>query len=104
MKIFQCGHCDYPLFFENNQCENCGHSCGYRDGDRKMLTFDPLSSSLISDREKIEYKYCKNKEHEVCNWLLERATNMIIVLLVNSIEQYPIFPTKRTFRNGKIWK
>jgi hypothetical protein len=35
-----------------------------------MLTFDASSSSLLSDREKIEYKYCKNKEHGVCNWLL----------------------------------
>lgn len=75
MKVFQCGHCDYPLFFENNQCENCGHSSGYRYSDRKMLTFDPQSSSLISDREKIEYKYCKNMEHGVCNWLLEKCDN-----------------------------
>lgn len=72
MKVFECGHCAYPLFFENNKCENCGHSCGYRDSDRKMLTFDPTGSSLISDREKTEYKYCKNKEHGACNWLLEK--------------------------------
>ncbi|MCM4150447.1 hypothetical protein DHD05_02490 [Arenibacter sp. N53] len=72
MKVFECGHCNYPLFFENDQCENCGHACGYRDSDRKMLTFDPLITSLISDREKIEFKYCKNKEHEVCNWLLDK--------------------------------
>lgn len=72
MKVFECGNCTYPLYFENNTCENCGHSCGYRDGDRKMLTFDNLLTRLISDREKIEYKYCKNKEHSVCNWLLEK--------------------------------
>ncbi|MDA0193570.1 MAG: putative zinc-binding peptidase [Bacteroidetes bacterium] len=72
MKIFQCGHCDHPLFFENNKCENCGHLSGYRDRDRQMLTFDSSGSSLISDREKIHYKYCKNKAHRVCNWLLEK--------------------------------
>lgn len=72
MKIFQCGHCDHPLFFENYKCENCGHLCGYRDHDRKMLTFNPLNFSLISDREKIEYKYCRNKNRGVCNWLLEK--------------------------------
>ena len=70
MKVFECGHCNHPLFFENISCENCGHSCGYRDDDRLMLTFDPLKASLISDREKIEYKYCKNKEYGICNWLL----------------------------------
>lgn len=71
MKIFQCGHCEYSLFFENEVCENCGHLSGFRDKDRKMLTFDPAKSKLISDREQIEYKYCKNKDHGVCNWLIE---------------------------------
>lgn len=37
-----------------------------------MLTFDPFNDSLISDREQIEYKYCKNKEYDVCNWLIEK--------------------------------
>tara|TARA_R110002167_G_scaffold247108_3_gene452679 strand:- start:328 stop:1371 length:1044 start_codon:yes stop_codon:yes gene_type:complete len=72
MKVFECGHCNYPLYFENDSCENCGHACGYRDHDRKMLTFDTLKGSLISDREKIAYKYCKNKIYEVCNWILEK--------------------------------
>lgn len=71
MKVFECGHCKYPLFFENNHCENCGHKCGYRDKDRTMLTFDPVNLSLISDRENSRYKYCKNNQHEVCNWVLE---------------------------------
>lgn len=70
MKVFQCGHCNHPLFFENYQCENCGHLSGYRDLDRQILTFDPIGSSLTSDREKINYKYCKNKEFGVCNWLV----------------------------------
>ena len=71
MKVFECGHCNHPLFFENNQCDNCGHYCGYRDSDRTMLTFDPSNPLLISDREQIEYRYCKNKAQEVCNWLLK---------------------------------
>lgn len=70
MKVFQCGNCDYPIFFENYECENCRHVSGYRDVDRQMLTFDPSESTLLSDREKIEYKYCKNHEHGVCNWLI----------------------------------
>ena len=70
MKVFQCGNCDYPIFFENYECENCRHVSGYRDVDRQMLTFDPSKSTLLSDREKIEYKYCKNHEHGVCNWLI----------------------------------
>jgi hypothetical protein len=47
------------LFFESYTCENCGHLSGFRD--RKMLTFEPNGDSLISDREQIEYRYCKTK-------------------------------------------
>ncbi|MEQ9301902.1 MAG: putative zinc-binding peptidase [Cyclobacteriaceae bacterium] len=72
MKIFECGHCQYPLYFENSSCENCNHLSGYRDTDRKMLTFDPLRSTLISDREQIEYRYCSNQQYGVCNWLVEK--------------------------------
>ncbi len=72
MKVFQCGHCQYPLFFENNICGNCGHLSGYRDLDRQMLTFDPAGALLTSDREKIEYKYCKNQTFGVCNWLVAK--------------------------------
>lgn len=72
MKIFHCGHCNHPLFFENYKCENCGHILGYRATDRKMLSFDPASELLLSDREQIEYKFCKNNEHNVCNWLIEK--------------------------------
>lgn len=38
-----------------------------------MLTFDPSNSSLIPDAEDIKYKFCKNKEHDVCNWVLEES-------------------------------
>lgn len=73
MKVFQCGNCAFPLFFENTHCDNCGHSCGYRDSDRMMLTFSPINRKLVSDREGIDYKYCKNKELDVCNWLIEET-------------------------------
>ncbi len=74
MKIFQCGHCAHALFFENHSCENCGHLCGYRDADRTMLTFAPDTQPLVSDREAIAYKYCRNHEHAVCNWLIEASS------------------------------
>ncbi|MFY0607019.1 MAG: putative zinc-binding peptidase [Cyclobacteriaceae bacterium] len=75
MKVFQCGYCHNPLFFESYECDNCGHLSGYRDSDRMMLTFDRDANQLISDREKIAYKYCKNHEHDVCNWLIEKESD-----------------------------
>jgi len=70
MKIFQCDNCQYVLFFENSYCDNCDHLCGYHDKSQKMLTFDPKPSTLISDAKGLPYKYCKNKDYDVCNWLL----------------------------------
>ncbi|MGK0413903.1 MAG: hypothetical protein ACJA1B_002120 [Polaribacter sp.] len=72
MKIFQCGNCNHAIFFENVTCENCGHLSGYRAEDFKMLTFNFSNDALISDREGVAYKFCKNKEYEVCNWVLEK--------------------------------
>jgi hypothetical protein len=72
MKIFQCGNCNFSVFFENYACDNCGHLTGYRAKDRMMLAFKPNTDVLISDREQIEYKYCKNHEYNVCNWVLEK--------------------------------
>lgn len=72
MKIFECGHCNHAVYFENRTCENCGHLSGFRDSDRTMLTFEPNGKSLISDREQIEYKYCKNKTYDVCNWVIQK--------------------------------
>lgn len=72
MKIFRCGNCNHAVFFENYTCENCGHLCGYKDIGRKMLTFNPNGDTMISDRDRIEYKYCKNKEHNACNWVIQK--------------------------------
>lgn len=72
MKVFRCGHCNHAVFFESYTCENCGHLTGYRSSDRKMLTFKPQTEFLISDRDQTEYKYCKNIEFNVCNWVLRK--------------------------------
>ena len=98
MKIFQCGHCNHPLFFENNKCENCGHISGYRDLDRQMLTFDPFNSSLLSDREKIEYKYCKNKEHGVCNWLVVNDYSQVYCRACQLNRTIPNLSDKKNFQ------
>jgi len=70
MKIFECGNCQYVLFFENNSCENCGHISGYHAQSNQMLTFDPEQNELYSDRKHINFKFCKNKEYKACNWLI----------------------------------
>ncbi|MEP3390723.1 MAG: putative zinc-binding metallopeptidase [Reichenbachiella sp.] len=72
MKIFQCGNCSHPLFFENSDCENCGHLVGYNDTKRIMNSFVPTNQGMLfSDRNTDKYRYCKNEEYGVCNWLIK---------------------------------
>lgn len=70
MKIFECGNCSHTLFFENMTCEKCGHLVGFSNASSTMVTFDPNAFPLVSDKKGKSYKYCKNKEFEVCNWIL----------------------------------
>jgi hypothetical protein len=57
MKIFQCGHCAQSLFLKATLVKIVA-IYQVLDEDRKMLTFEP-NETLISDREQIEYRYCK---------------------------------------------
>ncbi len=70
MKIFECGNCAHPLYFENESCEKCGHLSGYYDARLEMLTFKKGNVNMVSDRNGQQFKYCQNKEYGVCNWLI----------------------------------
>lgn len=37
MKVFQCTQCNFPVFFENTSCENCGSVLGYLDTENRMI-------------------------------------------------------------------
>ena len=71
MKIFECGNCEQPLYFENQSCGNCGHLIGYAPEEFKLKTFDQKRDSLTSDRDHTEFKFCKNHQYGVCNWLIK---------------------------------
>ncbi|MEP1086757.1 putative zinc-binding peptidase [Algoriphagus sp.] len=75
MKLFECGNCSHTLFFENLSCEKCGHLTGYDHLSAEMLTFQPNTHPLVSDRKGIAYKYCQNREFGVCNWLIPAEDN-----------------------------
>ena len=70
MKIFECGNCLNPLFFENVRCEKCGHYCGFSLSELRMVSFVSTDPQLMSDGEMKHYKYCKNQGFGVCNWLI----------------------------------
>ncbi|UZD21612.1 zinc-binding metallopeptidase family protein [Algoriphagus halophytocola] len=70
MKIFECGNCGNPLFFENDTCENCGHLVGYNPTEINLMTFDPAKPELVSDHSNLTFKHCSNHQYGVCNWVV----------------------------------
>lgn len=59
MRVYSCGNCGNPLYFENSECLNCHHQVG----------FDPVTLTMVNLGNGA-YRYCKNAEYGVCNWLL----------------------------------
>ncbi len=68
MKIFQCGNCHFPVFFENTYCGQCGSSLGFLDEHFQLYALNPNHPDWqIKNRS---YQYCKNQAHQACNWLV----------------------------------
>ena len=80
MKLFTCTHCGQPVFFENYLCLKC----------HAPLGFDPIQMELVAlqqtekgyalyaqsgETHTEQYKYCSNKQHNICNWLLPNNSN-----------------------------
>jgi len=84
MKLFKCDSCGQLLYFENSVCECCKHALGFIPEDLNLVTLvqdnnspfyrvfsndKPLLGRLFNN-SKAQYKYCKNHEFDVCNWLV----------------------------------
>ena len=71
MKIYHCGNCHYPVYFENVVCSNCGSWLGYHDQDDAMLALTPLEQSWAHpNRAGEQLQYCNNHAYDACNWLI----------------------------------
>lgn len=83
MKLFKCANCGQLLYFENNVCECCRHKLGFVPESLTLVTLvqdqngsyslksnkRPLLGGLWSNKT-LRFKYCKNHEFDVCNWLI----------------------------------
>lgn len=73
MKLFKCAYCGQLLYFENSFCEVCKHKLGFDPENSTFVTLeadgDSFFFNLADDRSK-RFKYCRNHNYEVCNWLL----------------------------------
>ncbi|MFC0515994.1 putative zinc-binding metallopeptidase [Mucilaginibacter angelicae] len=92
MKLFKCTCCGQLLYFENNICENCKHPLGFIPENLSLVTLNqgenftytlygnekrPLLGKLFNKGVNPSFKYCKNYEFGVCNWLLPADSSKI---------------------------
>jgi hypothetical protein len=76
MKLFKCDHCGQPVYFENTFCVQCNAFLGFDPQRMDLLALraeDNGSYTLFENKEQnnaAHYKYCSNKQYNVCNWLL----------------------------------
>lgn len=77
MKLFTCQTCGQLLYFENTHCERCGHALGYFWPEAELLTLAGEENSVwrvlrrTGTGEPVQrVRYCANRAHNVCNWLL----------------------------------
>jgi len=90
MKVYSCGHCGNPLYFENSECLKCHHQVGF---DPATLTMMNLGGD--------DYRYCKNAEYGVCNWLVPFASGdpYCIACVMNRV-----IPTLTSDQNRVRWR
>jgi hypothetical protein len=75
MKLFKCDHCGQPVYFENYFCVQCNALLGFDAPQMDMLSLQPTADNnniftIAGTNNTNQYKYCSNKQYNVCNWLL----------------------------------
>src|SRR4051794_4613426 len=75
MKLFRCQHCGQVLYFENTQCERCGHRLGYIPETATLSALEPEGEEwrALADQGG-SVLFCENATHNVCNWLVPSGT------------------------------
>lgn len=72
--MFKCQACSQTLFFENVQCEKCGHRLGYIPHGETLAALEAAEQAWAPVHAPAErYRFCANAGHNVCNWLIPAA-------------------------------
>ena len=75
MRLFACPACRLVVFFENVACERCAAALGYEPTTNTMIALsaadvDGAHTATAGRHRSERYRYCANRAHGVCNWLL----------------------------------
>lgn len=71
MRIYQCGNCQHPVYFNNVVCEKCRSWLGYSPESDRMVGLSPGGKTwdgLTPGAPALQY--CANHQYDVCNWLV----------------------------------
>ncbi|WP_191601619.1 zinc-binding metallopeptidase family protein [Marinomonas algicola] len=77
MKLFNCQQCTQILLFENTHCEQCQSELGFLADQLELSALQPEGSvyiALADTHSERRWKYCENHQHNVCNWLVDTAS------------------------------
>lgn len=73
MKLYTCKHCGQEVYFENTRCERCGTALGFVVNTLEVVALEKAENGLYTiwgNNDSTKYRYCKNQEYAVCNWLV----------------------------------
>jgi len=79
MKLFLCQHCSRLLYFENRQCQNCGHRLGYLPAAGALSALERENAQENGQENNVwralaypgaRYRFCANAKYDACNWLV----------------------------------
>ena len=71
MKIYHCGNCHYPVYFENVVCSNCNSWLGYSTDHDRMLALTPGQEKWdVFNSGQPSIRYCNNHAYQACNWVI----------------------------------
>ncbi len=75
MKLFNCQKCGQILMFENTLCEQCHSPLGFIANQMVLSALIPKGDCFLSMSDEFKsqkhWRYCENKQHNACNWLVD---------------------------------
>jgi hypothetical protein len=78
LKLFQCDVCRSLLHFEAMSCNRCGCRVGYDPRSNSMIAMgleEDGQYSIGRQTAARSLSFCRNADHEACNWLFETDNN-----------------------------
>jgi hypothetical protein len=92
MKLFKCDNCGQPVYFENYYCVHCNASLGFDPDQMDLISLQSMEDDCYTsfkDDNARRFKYCINKQHNVCNWLMPSSTDSAYCLACNLNQTIP---------------